>query len=666
MSLQHHTMDITDKVISIKFADNRIPEFKEVKGIDYIKFGDDDKFPDHTLMLYNKSAKHNAIINGKVNYILGGGLICDTPEDPKAKAFLSEMSKIDNQSIKDIELHGGFYWEMIPNKKGGSIAYHVDFSRIRSNEDNTIFYYKKDWSDRAEDRKAYPAFRPGITEPSIFCFKEYRPGLKTYPLPGYVASFNYIEADIEVSKHTLTNAQTGFSASKFINFYNGEPTEENKRDITRRFELLSTGSEGKKVLIGFNNDPAKRPTIDDLGASDLTKEDFSHVDTLISDNIYAGHLVTNSALFGIPPSNHSLGGNAGSELKIAYEIFKNTYVNYKQKQFEDVVNYFARLKGVPCKIKLKNVDPLGFEITSELISENVTREEIRERLGFTETEEVQGNAIISRAINSLSPLVANKVLESMTIDEIRSLAGLVPKPGGNQIQSVDPNAATIQAEGLEGQAVNENVKNLTAKQHQQLSRIIRQYSKEQLTRQQATILLKTGLGFTDEEVNGLLGDEPTPQAFSSDDELFAAFEAHGEQREGYEVVRTKEATFDADDEAFELAQAFKDAPTPETASGGVAVSGKTPPSIKSAFPSFIIRYSYEVRPGEGPELLPTSRPFCQKMVKLDRFYSRQDIQKVSGILGYNVFERVGGYWNDGGVIKKHCRHFWKANIVVKK
>ena len=228
----------------------------------------------------------------------------------------------------------------------------------------------------------------------------------------------------------------------------------------------------------------------------------------------------------------------------------------------------------------------------------------------------------------------------------------------------------MNSEGLSEQGVNENVKNLTAKQHQQLSRIIRQYSKEQLTRQQATILLKTGLGFTDEEVNGLLGDEPTPQAFSSDDELFAAFEAHGEQREGYEVVRTKEATFDADDEAYELWQAFDDdfinPSTPQTASGGVAVSGKTPPEIKSAFPNFIIRYSYEVRPGEGPELLPTSRPFCQKMVKLDRFYSRQDIQKVSGILGYNVFERVGGYWNDGGVIKKHCRHFWKANIVIKK
>jgi len=612
MSQKLHTMDITDKVISIKFADNRIPEFKEVKGIDYIKFGDDDKFPDHTIMLYNKSAKHNAIINGKVNYILGGGLICDTPEDPKAKAFLSEMAKIDNQSIKDIELHGGFYWEMIPNKKGGCIAYHVDFSRIRSNEDNTIFYYKKDWSDRSEQRKAYPAFKPGITEPSILCFKEYRPGLKTYPLPGYVASFNYIEADIEVSKHTLTNAQTGFSASKFINFYNGEPTEENKRDITRRFELLSTGSEGKKVLIGFNNDPAKRPTIDDLGASDLTKEDFSHVDNLITNNIFSGAQITHPLLFGIQQEG-KLGG--ATELRTAYDIFKNTYVNGKQKQFEDIVNYFARLKGVSGTFKLKDVDPVGFDFSESTILQVAPKEWLLEKLG---------------------------------IDP----------------QAYPSTAVAVNSEGLSEQAVNENVKNLTAKQHQQLSRIIRQYSKEQLTRQQATILLKTGLGFTDEEVNGLLGDEPNAQAFSSDDELFAAFEAHGEQRLDFEVIRAKEATFDSDDESFELMQAFKDAPA--TATGGAGVATTPPAKVGNAFPKFMIRYSYEVRPNEGAELLPTSRPFCVRMIKLDRFYSRQDIQKISGILGYNVFERVGGYWNDNGVIKKHCRHFWKANIVIKK
>jgi len=609
---QQHTMDITDKIVQISFSDNRIPEFKETKGVDYIKFGEDDKFPEHTLMLYNKSAKHNAIVNGKVNYIFGGGLVSDQPNDLKANAFLKEIEKIDSQTIKDIELHGGFAWEIIPTKGGGFIPYHIDFNNIRSNEDNTVFYYKKNWSDRSEERKVYPVFKQGLKESSIFYYKEYRPGLKTYPLPGYVASFNYIEADIEVSKHTLTNAQTGFSASKFINFYNGDPTEEGKIDVTRRFEILATGSEGKKMIIGFNNPGTQSPTIDDLGASDLTKEDFSHVDNLITNNIFAGAQITHPLLFGIQQEG-KLGNS--SELRIAYDIFKNTYVNGKQKQFEDIINFFAKLRGISATYKLKDVEPVGFEFSEAAILSVAPKEWLLEKLGID--------------------------------------AQLYPST-----------AIPVKSEQLSEQTVNENVKNLSAKQHQQLSRIIRQYSKDQLTRQQATILLKTGLGFTDEEVNGLLGIDETPQAFGSDDDLFATFELHGVNRSEFEVIRTKEATFDSDDESFELAQAFKDAP--QTSSGGSAIAGKTPPPATSAFPKFMIRYSYEVRENEGPELLPTSRPFCVKMIGLDRFYSRQDIQSISSALGYNVFDRVGGYWNDNGTIKKHCRHFWKANIVVKK
>ncbi len=63
----------------------------------------------------------------------------------------------------------------------------------------------------------------------ILYIKEYRPGLDTYALPGYIGALNYIESDVEVSKHVLGNAQTGFSASKLITLPNGEPTPDEKR-----------------------------------------------------------------------------------------------------------------------------------------------------------------------------------------------------------------------------------------------------------------------------------------------------------------------------------------------------------------------------------------------------------------------------------------------------
>jgi hypothetical protein len=615
MPRPHHTADMQDNVISIKFSDNRIPEFKEVRGEDYIRYGEDDKFPEHLLMLFNKSAKHNAIINGKVNYILGGGLESDV-QDAKTEAFLQELSKVDTPSITDIELYGGFAWEIIPNRLGvGFTFHHISFKNLRASIDGESFLYKKDWSDRSETAKPYLVFKRGLNVPSIFYWKEYRPGCKRYPLPGYVASLNWIEADVEVSKHTLTNAQTGFSSSKLISFFNGEPTPEGKKDITRRFELTATGSEGKKLLLSFNNANTTPPKIDDLGVSDLTKEDFSHVDTLITNNIFAGAQITHPLLFGIQQEG-KLGG--ATELREAFEIFKNTYVSAKQKAFEEIVNFFASLKGITAKFKLKDVEPIGIQFSEATI---------------------------------LAVAPRSWILEKMGIDP-----ALYPDAA---VQGTPSQPEVMGAE------VNQNVKDLTAKQHQQLNRVIRQFTKGQLTKEAASILLRSGLGFSDEEIEGLLGKG---QGFAADDVRLAAFESHGETKETYEVIRSKAATFDADDEAFELSQAFDDdRNAPETEGAGVKPpkKGLTPPTTRP-MPKYMIRYSYEVRDGEGPELLPTSRSFCVKMVAFSKFYSRQDIQKISALLGYNVFERVGGYWNDNGVIKKHCRHEWKANIVVRK
>jgi biotin operon repressor len=86
----------------------------------------------------------------------------------------------------------------------------------------------------------------------------------------------------------------------------------------------------------------------------------------------------------------------------------------------------------------------------------------------------------------------------------------------------------------------------------------------------------------------------------------------------------------------------------------------------------ILRYSYQKRPiAEGPAIIPTSRPFCVQMMKLSdsgRVYSRQDIENLSAVLGYSVFERAGGFWRIKGTDKTsiQCRHYFRAEILLKK
>jgi hypothetical protein len=86
-----------------------------------------------------------------------------------------------------------------------------------------------------------------------------------------------------------------------------------------------------------------------------------------------------------------------------------------------------------------------------------------------------------------------------------------------------------------------------------------------------------------------------------------------------------------------------------------------PDTIKNPPVQVFIKYSYEVKPGIGPAIIATTRPFCRRMIHLDRLYSRAEIEKISLRLGYSVFDRKGGWWGSS----PECRHLWKSNIVVK-
>jgi hypothetical protein len=673
MSQRRHIKDTLVKndgdIIEIKshqFADSRIPLMEEKRGYDYIPFGDRNDYPNYLLWLYNKSAKHNAIINGKCVYIIGNGI--DT-EDPLGKLFLQKANESQswNQLMKlatlDIENFGGVYFQVIPKLSGGYNYYHIAYERIRSNEHNSEFYYKKKWEmNLIKPEKCYPKFRPGITETSIFYFKEYRCGKNVYALPSWVAACNWVESDIEVSRHTLTNAKTGFSASKFINFYNGEPNEEKKFKIQTRLENAATGAEGKKLLIAFNNSTTSKPTIDDLGQSDLTKEDFTTVDNLITNNIFSGHNITHPLLFGIQQEG-KLG--SATELKTAYEIFKNTYITHKQKQIEEIVGYFSGVAGVDADYYIKDVEPVGIELDPVQFKEMLPKAWVLEKLG-------------------IDPSKYETVETATTVNSNMSNDALV---------------------------------NISGRQQQNLMRIVRLFSQGKLTKGQASIQLQA-YGFTDDQIKQYLGIDDDPntndQSFS-DDEFEIDLSEFGEDRDLYIIVKSVEYNGEDDDSlsfAFaaideytereqnvlellkkqpdlsnvQIAEALKyevkviddilESLVKQKAVEAAIVNGKSIRKVleripKKSLPEIKVAYTYELRPGvDGPVILPNNRtrPFCKRMVEISqkRMFSIKDIQNMSAKLGYSVFKRGGGFWNNNGTIEYHCRHNWFKHIIILK
>jgi hypothetical protein len=666
----------SDSVVVINLASARQPEYREKKSSGYIEFGYRNEYPEYLLSLYNNSAKHGAIIRSKTKYIIGKGW---TTESGQPSAFIEKVNaheSLDTLSKKvqlDVSIFGGAYLHIVYGVLGHQIASisHIDYLKVRTNKDNTQFWIRDEWNMKADPQeKVLNAFNPNATtdKSQILFLKEYRPGSKAYPLPDYFSALNYIESDIEVSKHVLSNAGTGFTASKMVTFTNGEPAKEAKRDLTDHFEKRFTGSDGKKLILNFVMDAARKPIVDDLGASDLTKEDFTRVDELIQQNIYAGHEITSPALFGI-----SQAGKLGTsnELNDAYSIFKNTYVNDKQMQLEGVFNMLAKLKGETEVLKIQPLDPIDMQITFADIKDIVSKEYIFEKIGYVPSDYLPQGA----------------------------------------------NPTTGEA------MVNDHIKNMTAKQHQEMMRIIRQFNKGQLNQAQASALLKSGLGLTDSDIIVMLGiDDGTPMQMSSQDAL-GLFMAFGESKSNYNIVKTAQRFSDDLDmqyfadvtqiESNILDLIAKDKRiTPEVIADTLKVTVKRVNEVIAAAVSkdliktketkegkgdqlniivervlakpiseivgkikpettqILIRYSYEWRNeipvSERNTSAHPSRDFCKALMSMDKVYSRADIEQISSRLGYSVWDRQGGWWNDSGDIKPHCRHMWASNIVIRK
>jgi hypothetical protein len=72
-------------------------------------------------------------------------------------------------------------------------------------------------------------------------------------------------------------------------------------------------------------------------------------------------------------------------------------------------------------------------------------------------------------------------------------------------------------------------------------------------------------------------------------------------------------------------------------------------------------YSYE-----GPKD-SRNRDFCRRLLDMDKFFSRADIETMSMRLGYSVWDRRGGWWTKpDGERSVSCRHRWVQNFVIRK
>jgi hypothetical protein len=685
--------------------EHKVPVMLENRSGKYITYGFANEYPYYLLDNYRRSSKHNAIVNGKVNYIMGGGWQAGdnltVEQEARFIKFFDGMSStedlndITEKLVLDLEIFNGFAVAVTWSKLG-TIAKmeHVPFEKIRVDKEEKMFqvadWYNDDMMQlfpKVGDIEKIPAFDPeNRLGKQLFYYRVYAAGVKHYPLPEYIGGNAWIEADVQVANFHNNNLRNNFWGGYLINFNNGIPTPEEQGDIERQIKRKFSGTDNAgRFVVTFNDEAANAPTLEPLTPSDMDKQ-FEILNKAIQQEIFIAHRVTNPMLFGVKTEGQ-LGGR--NELVEAYELFKATYVNDRVRKVERMINYLGSFNGVE-----------GMEL--------IPVEPITERLS------------------------EQALLQIMTQDELREKAGLQPLEKPADVVGPNPQPDE-QPQAVEALQSNDNIKKLSGREYQNLMRIVRQYMQEKITLEMARTMLSAGFGLSSQEIDTMLGvqsqefSEPTwgeedDEDYGWGDEEFKVLEVvaskFGSHADDYHVMHSKPMRFDSNiDENIRLAfaelgeeekeldlkiEAYRkknrDASVEEMAKEFGVSKAKVakrvaylitkdrypisravdkiaeqnlPKNVKEvAEPVLEVRYKYAWATGFSNKDKGSSREFCKVMLDLagqGKVYTREDIDGISAIMGYSVWNRRGGWYHTpSGVNRPQCRHVWEQQLVIRK
>lgn len=655
-----------DSVIKIGFSNDKIPMFVETKGKDFIKYGETNNYPEYLVTLFNRSAKHNAIVTSKQLYINGQGFVFDQT-NMEGVDILSLQAFIDNpnpyETLNDLmsktnldcELFGGCYIKVVGRKGGkGYDIYHVDYCKIRSNYDNSEFYLSNEWHDEYGAEKhnpyienTYAPFDPNAKKQveSLYYYKSYRPNLNTYTLPEYIGAVPAIITDAEIANFHRAEIQNGFKGSKFITFMNGVPSDDEMKVTERKLKnkFTSTDSAGS-IVIDFVDDPARAAKIEDLNAGDFADK-YTALNETIQQEIFVGHKITSPMIMGVRVPGQ-LGGR--DEMIDSFNLFTNTYISPKQKVQTNIYNLFSPIKG---KLEIKPLEPIMPTFSEATLMNILTKDEMRDIVGRKPLEIKNVVSNTADSLSALSPLVATKVLNQLTPNEVRAIIGKNALEGGD---TITPSADAAAPAFNEHRMCNHD---FTSAQDNLDLEVFAKYGESAdnyvaLSRKK-TMLSSQDFAMTDGEKGVLDLIKKNPNISKEDIAKILKISVGNVEGMLETLVAEKSITENK---------------------GSLNITTKGDAIKLPSFDELLIRYKYELR-DSAPDLVgDSSREFCSAMMTNERYFTREEIISIGvelgqlyGIPNYDAFTRRGGWYHDPlkNVNLPYCRHIWVQSIVKK-
>ena len=612
-----------------------LPIEKQKAGQNWVSWGDDNAYPQFLIGLYYNSSIHQGIVNSKVKYIASSGLDAQTNDLPKWELIKKNgnapfsLDEISLMVAKDFELLDSFaimfkknpiskFWDM----------HHVSTELIRKGEDSSFFYYSENWKDRvqSEEKTGFKKIKNiedlsledkecllYVSSRSKQHILDEKTGLLTksvYPIPSYSGAIKSIMASIEMNYFRYSEVVNSFKGGTMINIPTGAPdNEHDKKKLIA--QLKGDASDRDKqggIVVTFSRGSENAPTVTQINGNNLDQRYLLTQESIV-DDIMVGHSVISPTLFSIKTAGQ-LGGS--SELETAYQLFMNNYALERQKIITDALEYaHYTLNSFVGDIFFQN-KPLNLSGKTEEVSE------------------------IAKKINVLEPNLQNVILQKLTVNELRSIAGLNPIPNGDIIQQSFKNEVS-------DETVISWFSELGRTEYKEVfSQEVKDFTKLEMSEKELLSKYSFANDLTEDQLKIV--------------EMINNGESYGSIVKAIDKGATYVSRQLVELEKLGMIKGFELTPKGKSNVGEV---------------SFEVVYQYREREGIPP-LKGESRPFCKNLIALQRVFTREEIDMISARLRANgidrdVWQYKGGWYHNYETNRNtpSCRHTFYQIVISK-
>lgn len=364
------------QILTFSLENVEIPQFleKKVSGKDFYYWGDKNQMPYYLYGLYEKSSLMQSIINTTINFVVGNSI--ESLIKPNETETWEDLIK--NLAL-DYMLYGGFAIQVMYNKAAQIKEVNwLDMRKCRSDEEHTKVFYSKEFNERKSCPHVieFETWKRGVEYRNTSAVFFYTGSKRTvYPLPRYSGSIPAIETSIRIDNFHLNAIRNNFNGNFIINFNNGIPADDVKKELEKKVQEKFCGDENAgKFLLVFNDSKENGVSVERIQDDQFDKK-YEALKTQTITSIFTGFSAPQQ-LFG-----YALSGNVfnKNEYQEAFDLYSRLQIlpiqNLFVRVFETIYNQENIIEFTP------------FELSVEANDENVEETEDITKNNTPETNE---------------------------------------------------------------------------------------------------------------------------------------------------------------------------------------------------------------------------------------------------------------------------------------